>query len=147
MQEWLEDMPVVDGIADVVEWCVAHDVVPALATLAWRPVGEFLCAKFGFVAASGPTLEVRDGVYTGISLTGSDEYRKRDFAREFARDRGLSLDRCAAIGDSLSDLPLFGEVGLAIGFNPTPKAQALAHTNHTGPDLRVVLPTLRAGLC
>jgi len=146
IREWLEDLPLVDGIAEVVEWCVAHDVVPVLATLAWRPVGEFLCSRFGFVEASGPTLEVRDSVYTGISLTGSDEFRKRDFARGFAEDRGLALSGCAAVGDSLSDLPLFGEVGLAIGFNATEKARALAHTNHTGPDLRVILPTFEAWL-
>ena len=144
VREWLADLPLVDGIADVVAWCTANDVVPVLATLAWRPVGEFLCTRFGFVEACGPTLEVRDGLYTGISLTGGDEYRKRDFARDFAKDHGLSLAQCAAVGDSLSDLPLFAEAGLAIGFNATERARSLAHTNHTGNDLRVILPTLRA---
>ncbi|MFF0268000.1 HAD family hydrolase [Kribbella sp. NPDC004536] len=143
IREWLADLPLVDGIEDVVSWCVANEVVPVLATLAWRPVGEYLCARFGFVEAYGPTLEVREGRYTGISLIGSDEYGKRDFAREFAKGHGLSLAQCAAVGDSLSDLPLFGEAGLAIGFNATDPARALAHTNHTGNDLRAVLPTLR----
>ncbi|MGW7684771.1 HAD family hydrolase [Kribbella sp. NPDC054772] len=146
IREWLEDLPLVDGIAEVVEWCAEHDVVPALATLAWRPVGAFLCDRFGFVEASGPTLEVRDGVYTGISLTGSDEYRKRDFAREFAGARGLPLSHCAAVGDSRSDLPLFAEVGLAVGVNATEKARAQAHVNHTGPDLRAILLTLETWL-
>lgn len=146
VRAWLSDLPLVDGITEVVEWCLANDVLPALATLAWRPVGDFLCDSFGFVEAFGPTLEVRDGVYTGISPTGSDEYLKRDFARHFANDRGLTLDRCAAIGDSLSDFPLFAEVGLAIGFNPTDQARAHTHVNHTGPDLRAVLPTLEQWL-
>lgn len=146
VREWLEELPLVDGIAEVVEWCLAHDVVPALATLAWRPVGDFLCDKFGFVEACGPTLEVRDGTYTGVSLTGSDEFLKRDFALHFAKDRGLTLDRCLAIGDSKSDLPLFGEIGLAVGFNATGQARAVAHVNYTGPDLRVLLPSFEAWL-
>jgi phosphoserine phosphatase len=87
IREWLVELPLVDGIADVVEWCVERDVVPALATLAWHPVGVYLCETFGFVEACGPTLEVRDGVYTGSSLTSYDQYVKRDFALKFAPER------------------------------------------------------------
>jgi phosphoserine phosphatase len=146
VREWLTLMPVVDGIAEVVEWCVAHDVVPALATLAWQPVGAYLCETFGFVDASGPTLEVRDGVYTGISLTSWDQYLKRDFALSFAKDRGLSLDDCAAIGDSVSDLPLFTDAGLAIAFNAKASARALADVEVDSHDLRAVLPSLERWL-
>jgi phosphoserine phosphatase len=146
VRDWLTLLPIVDGIAEVVDWCVAHDVVPALATLAWRPVGAFLCDTFGFVDASGPTLEVRDGMYTGIPLSSCDEFVKRDFALAFAKDRGLSLDDCAAVGDSLSDLPLFADAGLAIAFNATDRARALADVEVDGPDLRAVLPFLERWL-
>jgi phosphoserine phosphatase len=74
VREWLGLLPLVDGIAEVVEWCVAHELIPALATLAWHPVGVYLCETFGFVDACGPRLEVRDGMYTGISLTSYDQY-------------------------------------------------------------------------
>jgi phosphoserine phosphatase len=144
--EWLALLPVVDGIAEVIDWCTAYDVIPALATLAWQPVGAYLCETFGFVEASGPTLEVQDGMYTGISLTGCDEYLKRDFALRFAKERGLTLDRCAAIGDSRSDLPLFAEAGLAIAFNADNKARALAHVEVDSGDLRAVLPALETWL-
>jgi phosphoserine phosphatase len=146
IREWLTALPLVDGIAEVVEWCVDHDVIPALATLAWHPVGVYLCETFGFVEACGPALEVRDGIYTGIPLTSYDSEVKRDFAQRFAAERGFSLDRCVAVGDSLSDLPLFADVGLAVAFNATERARALADVEVTGRDLRAVLPALESWL-
>jgi phosphoserine phosphatase len=143
IREWLTALPLVDGIAEVVEWCVDHEVVPALATLAWHPVGVYLCETFGFVEACGPILEVRDGIYTGIPLSSYDSEVKRDFALRFAKERGFTLDQCAAVGDSLSDLPLFAEVGLAVAFNATERARALADVEVTGRDLRAVLPALQ----
>ena len=140
--KWLTDLPLVDGIGDVLAWCVAHAVVPALATLAWQPVGAYLCNSFGFAEASGPVLEVQEGSYTGVLLQSCDEIAKRDFATRFAKDCGLSLSRCAAIGDSRSDLPLFAEVGLAVAFNADEQARAIAHVEVAGPDLRAVLPAL-----
>lgn len=146
IREWLGALPLVDGIAEVVEWCVDHEVIPALATLAWHPVGVYLCETFGFVDTCGPMLEVRDGIYTGISLTSYDSQAKRDFAERFAKQHGFALDRCAAVGDSLSDLPLFADVGLAVAFNATDRARALADIEVTGQDLRAVLPCLEAWL-
>jgi phosphoserine phosphatase len=84
VREWLAELPLVDGIADVIRWCRDHDVVPALATLAWRPVGSYLCETFGFHDCSGPALEVRDGIFTGAALDSCDEYGKRDFAKRVA---------------------------------------------------------------
>jgi len=43
VREWLGGLPLVDGVAEVVAWCVRNDVLPVLATLAWHPVGDFLC--------------------------------------------------------------------------------------------------------
>ena len=40
--------------------------VPALATLAWQPVGAYLCNSFGFVDSSGPVPEVQEGIHTGV---------------------------------------------------------------------------------
>lgn len=39
IDEYLQDLPLVDGVAEVVSWCGEHDLVAYLATLAWQPVG------------------------------------------------------------------------------------------------------------
>lgn len=141
---WLTGLPLVDGIAEVVQWCHEHDLVAPLATLAWEPVGRHLVARYGFDGASGPALEVRHGSYTGEVARHLDEDGKRDHALAVAARHHLPAQRCAAVGDSRSDLPLFAAVGLSIAFNGSAGLRAVASTSIDGDDLRDVLPALAA---
>ncbi|GGR36421.1 hypothetical protein GCM10010168_63560 [Actinoplanes ianthinogenes] len=141
---FLASLPLVDGITETVAWCREHRLVPILATLAWEPVGAHLCDRFGFDRSCGPRLEVVGGRYTGGVAATFDESGKRDFALAVAAELGVAPERCAAIGDSRSDLPLFASVGLAVAFNATEAARAAAHAAAAGPDLRAVLPHLDA---
>lgn len=140
--DYLEHLPLVDGIAEVVAWCRDHDLAPYLATLAWQPVGVYLCQRFGFDGSCGPALAEDDGRYSGAVARHFDEFDKRDFAVSVAQGLGVSLTACAAIGDSWSDLPLFEVVGLSIGFNAAAGARAVAQVAVEGTDLRAVLPVL-----
>lgn len=142
VDSWLTNLPLVTGIPDVVARCRELGLAPYLATLAWAPVGAYLCASFGFEGSSGPTLVAIDGEFTGEVDHHLDEFGKRDYALNTAHGLGLSAARCAAVGDSRSDLPLFGAAGFAIGFNADPSASAQANVNVVGNDLRSVLPHL-----
>ncbi|MDR2988284.1 MAG: haloacid dehalogenase-like hydrolase [Nocardiopsaceae bacterium] len=146
VREWLTGLPLVDGIPDVLAWCSRNDVLAALATLAWEPVGEYLCDVFGFEASCGAGLELADGCYTGAVAHHFGPFAKRDFAQELAGSAGLSMNRCAAIGDSRSDVPLFGDVGLAVAFNGDEHVMDIADVQISGNDLREVLPALEAWL-
>ncbi|PPK92216.1 phosphoserine phosphatase [Kineococcus xinjiangensis] len=143
---FLESLPLVDGIAETVSWCREQDLAPVLTTLAWEPVGTYLCERFGFTHASGPRLHVMDGRYSGEVAEHFDETGKRDFAVRVAAELGVAPGRCAAVGDSRSDLPLFAAVDLAIAFNATPAARAAAHAEAQGGDLRAVVPLLSTWL-
>ena len=142
----LADLPLVAGIHEVVSWCRGHDVAPYLATLAWEPVGRFLCDEFGFAGACGPVLAQQDGVYTGSVERHVDEFDKRDFAVRMAAEMGLPASACAAVGDSRSDLPLFAEVGFSIAFNAGDALRAVATEKVAGGDLRAVVEPLERWL-
>jgi len=142
IEEFLHDLPLVDGIRDVVAWCENHRLLPVLATLAWQPVGRYLCARFGFARCCGPQLEVSEDRYTGGVAAHFDEYDKRDYALRLAREFDLTIGQCAAVGDSRSDVPLFEHVAMPIAFNAGPALQALARASVEGSDLRYVLPVL-----
>jgi phosphoserine phosphatase len=142
VRSFLHSLPLVDGIAETVAWCRRRELAPVLATLAWEPVGTYLCDRFGFDQACGPSLAVIDGRYSGEVAEHLDEMGKRDFAMRVAAHLKVELMRCAAIGDSRSDLPLFAEVGLAVAFNATPATRAAAHASADGTDLRELLPVL-----
>lgn len=136
----LASLPLVGGIAETVAWCRSHDLRPILTTLAWTPVGKMLAGRFGFAAYCGPVPEAQGGRYTGRVAAHLDEYGKRDFALA----QGFEPERCAAVGDSRSDLPLFAAVGTSIAFNASPGARAVAtHVVDSG-DLRAILPLLEA---
>ncbi|HEX7994157.1 MAG TPA: HAD-IB family phosphatase [Streptosporangiaceae bacterium] len=146
VREWLTGLPLVDGISDVLDWCSRHHVLAALATMAWEPVGSYLCEVYGFAATCGPRLEYADGHFTGAVARHCSEVAKRDYALEFARSAGLSMDSCAAIGDSRSDVPLFRAANLAVAFNGDAHVQELADVHVYGNDLRDVLPALEVWL-
>ncbi|MFJ7269132.1 HAD family hydrolase [Streptomyces sp. NPDC099050] len=139
---WLDGLPLVSGITETVGWCRRNGLVPVLATLAWSPVGSYLTDRFGFHAFSGPRLETIDNRFTGRVARHFDEYDKRDFALEQARELGLPPRLCGAVGDSRSDLPLFASVALSVAFNASAGARAAATVTVDGGDLRGVLPVL-----
>ncbi|VVJ21171.1 Uncharacterised protein [Amycolatopsis camponoti] len=136
----LASLPLVEGIAETVEWCHEHSLRPILTTLAWTPVGRMLAGRFGFAAYCGPVPAVRDGRYTGDVAEHFDEYGKRDFALA----QGIAPERCVAVGDGRSDLPLFAAVGMSIGFNASPPARAVATQVVDSGDLTAIVPLLEA---
>lgn len=139
---FLADLPLVEGIPEVVAWCRENDLAPYLATLAWEPVSRELCERFGFDGSCGPTLVESGGRYTGHVETHFDEFDKRDFAVGVAADLGLTLQSCVSVGDGRSDLPLFAEVGFSVAFNASTAVRAAATTSVAGPDLRAIIPLL-----
>ena len=142
VKAWLTDLPLIDGLEEVVDWCHKRDLLTILGTLAWAPVGSYLRQRFGFQEACGPELALSDGHFTGCVASHFDEHDKRDFVLRLASQKGLSTAQCAAIGDSRSDFPTFEVVGLSIALNATPDLQAAADELVNGSDLRDVLPQL-----
>ena len=79
---------------------------------------DFLCAylvdRFGFDGYVSSKIPVRDGVI-GKDLVSMPE--KLDGMKRYSRWTGVSLDRCAHIGDWINDIPVFQAVGYSIAFN------------------------------
>jgi len=65
--------------------------VPALATLAWRPVGSYLCEAVGFQDCCGPTLEARDGTFTGAASAPAMGTMARHQLRTYGKDQRGAL--------------------------------------------------------
>ncbi len=54
------------------------------------------------------------GVEVHVAFDNKDQVLK-----EIAKDLGIQLSQCAAIGDSRNDIPMFNIVGFSIAFNPS----------------------------
>jgi phosphoserine phosphatase len=142
VDDWLDDLPLIDGVVETVLRCQSHNLVPVVASLAWDVVGEYLSRRFGFAAHCGPTLQMKNGRYTGKVTRTFDEYDKRDFALNLCQRYGVEASHCIAIGDSRSDLPLFGAVGHSIAFNGSDRARRTASVSIESRSILDVVPII-----
>lgn len=71
-----------------------------------------------------------------------DEHDKLRFVEDYCGKLGIPISRCVAVGDSRSDVPLFGAVGLAVALNATPAARAAAEVRLEADDISAILPAI-----
>lgn len=135
VEAWLDGMPLIDGIAPALAICRDAGLEPYLASCTWSYIGAYLARRFGFSGWCGPELEVVDGVFTGEVARDADELAKPAFARDRARALGVDVAACMAVGDSRSDIPLFGVVGASLAINASAEARAAATAVWEGDDL------------
>jgi phosphoserine phosphatase len=132
----------IDGIDETLLTLAQAGTQVLLATITWRFAAEFLQERHAFAAVSGTELRIADGVVGNHVSRYFDEHDKLRFVEEWCAERDVSLAAVAAVGDSRSDLPLFGRVGRSIALNATPDARHAATVVIDTEDLRDVLPLL-----
>lgn len=98
--------------------------------------------RHGFTANGGPRVHVVGTVYAGTVAEHCNEYDKRDRALQLAARREVPIDRCCAIGDSRSDIPLFDALPTSLALNAGSMARAAASAAVDTQDLRDVVPWL-----
>lgn len=143
VDRWLDDLPLIAGIDEVVSWCRAHGVEPVLASLAWQPVSDSIARRYGFTANGGPRVGVSGSTYDGTVAEHFDEYDKRDRALALAAGRVVATQRCCAIGDSRSDIPLFDVLPASLAVNAGEAAQKAATGAIATQDLTEIVPWLQ----
>ncbi|WP_211324935.1 haloacid dehalogenase-like hydrolase [Williamsia limnetica] len=143
VDRWLDDLPLIAGIGEVVSWCRSRRLEPVLASLAWQPVSTAMARRHGFTANGGPRVGISGLVYDGTVAEHFNEYDKRDRALAFAAERGVPTQRCCAIGDSRSDIPLFSALQTTLALNADTATRKVATTAMTAQDLTEVVPWLQ----
>jgi phosphoserine phosphatase len=136
----LDTLPVINGIAGVVATLANLGIDSLICTVAWRFVAQILAARYDFVGVSGVEMRVdKQGVLSGRVAKYFDEFDKRAFVRSYCADRQIPLANVFAVGDSRSDIPLFGAVGFSVALNATAAATAAASVAIQTNDLNDVL--------
>ncbi len=144
----LDDIPVIDDIAETVGWLKAHGIPSVICTLAWRFVGEIFADQYGFIASSGPSLRIdRGGGFTGEVESDFTEEDKPEFVGSLCGARGIHMSEVFHIGDSRSDIPLFNVVGYSVALNASPQAMenaSVALETDSLLDVLRVIPGLKS---
>ena len=89
-----------------------------LASASLAELVRLLAAEFGFDGWVGTVAELRDGCYTGRSLSICLGEAKADALRRLATEEGVDLAASTAYSDSHSDLPFLEAVGNPVAVNP-----------------------------
>ena len=136
----LDDAPWIDGIAETVAALAGAGTHVALATITWRSAAGFVARRFGMHSWCGTSMvESQDGVLSGAVERVFNAEDKAAFALSLAERHGRPI---AAVGDSRSDLELFGVADCAIALNADAEARAAATTAVDADDLRALLALL-----
>ncbi len=79
-----------------------------------------------------------DGVLSGVDIHVS--MNKETRAREFCDKRGINIEHCVAIGDSVNDVSLFEACGSSLAISPTHEhvADAAVHVSRQYSFLKAV---------
>ncbi|MBC8428738.1 MAG: haloacid dehalogenase-like hydrolase [FCB group bacterium] len=98
-----------------------------LLTAALLDLGEAIAKEMRYDAVIASIPEIEGNILTG-EITNKRPWGKPklDYAREYACEKGISLDECAALGDSWSDRFLLDLCGLPIVVCPARKLQKYA---------------------
>lgn len=91
-----------------------------------------LASKLGFHEVSGVELEHDNFEFTGRVNSYFPLEDKIVFALQQARAAGGELDDVIAVGDGLSDIPLFQASGASIAFNADEKTKSMSTLSING---------------
>ena len=128
------------GIAQSIELLQGAGCTVLLATVTWEFAAEIVGRQFGFDYWCGTRMGHLRGDLTGEVESYFSAADKAVFARQLCVRLGISLSRLVAVGDSRSDIELFGVAGLAMAVNATPAAISAADVSLTIRDLRDIVP-------
>ncbi|MGD2039584.1 MAG: HAD family phosphatase [Anaerolineae bacterium] len=83
------------------------------------------------------------GWVTGLARTHIPEGGKGPVVEQLQTEFGVKPEECLAVGDSPSDVAMFGRVGVGVAINPaTEQVRQGAHLVLEEPDMRPLLPRL-----
>jgi phosphoserine phosphatase len=140
IESHLSDVPLIKDVSSVLATLADKGIESLICTVSWRFVAQMLAKRYGFVDATGCEMPVDEkGLLTGQVSKHFDEFDKLEFVKGYCAERQIPLSQVFAVGDSRSDIPLFGAVGFAVALNATVQAKAAASVAIESDDLSDVL--------
>ncbi len=118
MEEIVRGLPYREGIGDLFDGIGALGLVPGLISTGLTLLTERIAGDFGVGFSVANRLILEDGVLTGGVEIAVGHDKKGTALLNFADSISIGVDSAEviAVGDGLSDIPMFKEAGCSIGF-------------------------------
>ena len=144
VQNILFDTPLMEGAEECIAFLRKKNIKTAIVSAGLDILAEKVAEELGidYVFANGLKQDER-GQLTGEGTLQVQLIYKDKNVKNLAKKLGIPLEKCAAIGNSCFDVPMFETSGLGIAFNPEDECvKKSADVVVEGKDLSKVIPAL-----
>jgi len=138
-QSFLEIAKPLKNIKSVVEALHEQNIKCIVITVGPKQVAKVVCDIWGFDYYYGSDYEVVEGVFTGKILNYIGAEQKIECLQDFCSNNSIKPEECIAVGDGLTDIPIFQYCGGSIAINSSPKVQQNAMYAVDTDDLADIL--------
>ena len=146
IQNILYSIPFIKGVNECISYLKQHEIKTAIVSAGLDILAEKVAkdVKIDYTFAN----EVKvgnDGRLTGEGVLHVELTHKDKNVKDLAQELHLSLDECAAVGNSCFDIPMFEVCGLGIAFNPE-DACVIENADVVieGKDLSKLIPIIKS---
>lgn len=145
IQEILYTIPFIKGVGECISFLKEHKIQTAIVSAGLDILAEKVAHDFGIDYAYANEVKVgKDGRLTGEGVLHVELTHKDKNVKALAKKLHLSLEACAAVGNSCFDIPMLDSCGLGIAFNPEDTCIAkCADIVIEEKDLSRLIPTLK----
>lgn len=131
------NLPYTDGARELMTTLRALGIKTVIISGGFSLFAEHVAAELAMDEYFANTLEVSDGVLTGVAIPPivNAEYKEAKL-REIAASMGISMRQTLAIGDGANDLKMLNAAGIGIAFRAKPvvRSQARYQLSMVGLD-------------
>ncbi|MBU3203583.1 HAD family hydrolase [Clostridium algidicarnis] len=138
-ESFLEIAKPLKNIKSVVEALHKRNIKCIVITVGPKQVAKVVCDIWGFDDYFGSDYEVIEGVFTGKihSYVGAEQ--KVVCLQDFCKNNDIKPEECIAVGDGLTDIPIFEYCGKSIAINSSTKVKMSAMYAVDTEDLTYIL--------
>lgn len=119
LEQILYSIPLIKGVKQCISFLKTHQVQTAIVSAGLDILANKVARDIGidYVFANEVKIGV-DGRLTGEGVLHVELMQKDKIVTQLVKKQHLSLDACAAVGNSCFDIPMLEICGLGIAFNP-----------------------------
>ncbi|HWR63589.1 MAG TPA: HAD-IB family phosphatase [Candidatus Thermoplasmatota archaeon] len=148
IEKILYSIPLINGVQECITFLKEHEVQTAIVSAGLDILAEKVARDLGIDYTFANEVKVgSDGRLTGEGVLHVELMQKDKNVKELVDKLHLSLDACAAVGNSCFDIPMLEVCGLGIAFNPEDACIVqCADVVVKEKDLRELIPTFQTYL-
>lgn len=144
----LYSIPFIKGAKDCVSFLKKHHIQTAIVSAGLNILADKVAADLGIdYSFANEVMVGADGRLTGEGILHVELRQKDKNVKDLASELQVSLQACAAVGNSCFDIPMLETCGLGIAFNPEDTCVVeCADIVVDGKDLRGLIPIFESYL-